>query len=354
MDIVANNMTIADYCQALQRHEIIVNRAYQRSDKVWPPAARSFLIETILLRFPMPKLSLHSVTDLRTRTTHKEIVDGQQRTEAIEAFFNNDLRLSTSIDLAEAAGKRYDQLTPDLQASFLDYRLSIDELVGAGPEQVREVFRRINSYTVPLNPEEARHASHQGPFKWFVNRLARDYGGAFLSVGVFREQQLVRMADAKLMTEVFHAIANGITTTNKRKLDQLYTSRDSDFPEEGEYDRRFRDAMDVVMVLDETHHTELMKPHQMYALLLAVMHRLQPIDRLASVIPAATPGSIDRTTAVTALTLLADALDTDLEEASKGPFGEFVKASSSKTNVAGQRTTRLRWLYGALIGKLPV
>ncbi len=43
MDIVPTNMTVADYCSAMDRGEIIVNRDYQRSDKVWPPIARATL-----------------------------------------------------------------------------------------------------------------------------------------------------------------------------------------------------------------------------------------------------------------------------------------------------------------------
>ena len=77
----------------VDRKEIRVNRNYQRSEKVWPPAAKSFLIETILLGYPVPKLSLYQITDLKTRRTVKEIVDGQQRTLTIKAFFDNRLRL---------------------------------------------------------------------------------------------------------------------------------------------------------------------------------------------------------------------------------------------------------------------
>jgi hypothetical protein len=76
MTTTPTDLTVADYCQAMERNEIRVNREYQRSDRVWPNAARSFLIETILLGFPMPKLAHYQVTDLRTRKVTKEIVDG--------------------------------------------------------------------------------------------------------------------------------------------------------------------------------------------------------------------------------------------------------------------------------------
>lgn len=54
---VQSPQIIADYCAAMDRSEIAPNPEYQRSDKVWPPAARSFLMETILLGYPIPRYS---------------------------------------------------------------------------------------------------------------------------------------------------------------------------------------------------------------------------------------------------------------------------------------------------------
>lgn len=184
MDIQGTRMAIVDYCLALERKEIIVNRDYQRSDEVWPAAARSFLIETILLNYPVPKLSLHQVTDLKARRRYKEIVDGQQRSTAIFDFYTDKMRLSRTLELEEAAGKRYSELGEELQQQFLDYGLTFDLFIDMGPDQVREVFRRMNSFTVPLNYEEQRHARYQGPFKWFIHRLTRDYDKPFEN-GVF-------------------------------------------------------------------------------------------------------------------------------------------------------------------------
>src|SRR5438067_2453856 len=94
MNVLPTTFTVAEYCQQMLAGAIIVNRDYQRSDKVWPPAARSFLIDTILLGYPLPKFSLHQNTDLKTRQTVKAIVDGQQRSMAIQDFFSDKLRLS--------------------------------------------------------------------------------------------------------------------------------------------------------------------------------------------------------------------------------------------------------------------
>src|SRR4051794_11180723 len=112
MEIQNSTYPIADYLAMLDRGEVSVNRDYQRSPRIWPTAARSFLIETVILNFPIPKLSLHQKTDAVTLLPHKEVVDGQQRTFALKDFRENKFRLSTRLDTEDLHGKRFKDL-PD-------------------------------------------------------------------------------------------------------------------------------------------------------------------------------------------------------------------------------------------------
>jgi len=49
MQVIPTTYTIVEYCEQMKANQIIVNRDYQRSNQVWPPRARSYLIETIRL-----------------------------------------------------------------------------------------------------------------------------------------------------------------------------------------------------------------------------------------------------------------------------------------------------------------
>jgi len=346
-DLKPTTYTVADYCQMYDRKEIRVNREYQRSDKVWPPAAQSFLIETILLGYPMPKLFLHQLTDVKTRKTVKEIVDGQQRTRAIKAFYDGTLRLSRTLTLEGAAGSTYSDLPEDLRQAFLDYAMPFDIFTGASPEQIREVFRRMNSYTVPLNPEEQRHANWQGEMKWFIYSLSNQYDTLLLEVGTFTEGRLVRMSDAKLFAEIIHALIEGVSTTNKRKLNALYRDYDDEFDHRTEFERRFRSAMEVLLDLEELHGGPLMKQHMMYSLLLAIMHVLEPVESLDSIRHVEAPVDVDWSCALPRLTSLAEAARRDVEDS--GEFKEFVEATEARTNVKEQREIRIRWFVNALL-----
>src|ERR1017187_6179965 len=198
MRVTSSNFTIAEYCQQMQEKSIVVNHDYQRSDKVWPPAARSYLVETILLGYPIPKLSLYQTTDLKSKKTKKEIVDGQQRSQVIFDFLQGAFRLTGK---GPFGGKKFSQLETEEQQQFVDYALTVDVFVSATSSEIRQVFRRMNSYTVPLNPQEKRHATHQGELKWFIVELVERYSEALKTMGVFGERQLSRMADASLLSD---------------------------------------------------------------------------------------------------------------------------------------------------------
>jgi len=323
----------------MERNEIRVNRDYQRSDKVWPEIARSFLIETILLNFPMPKLALRQLLDVKTRKSYREVVDGQQRCQVIRDFALDKYRISTKVDTSELRGKSYGELDEEYQRRFLSYPIQIDTYVGVTDEEVRETFRRINSYTVPLNPEELRHAQFQGLFKWFVNRMATRFGRQFEDSRLFTEKQLVRMADAKLLTELGFSYFNGIQTTSKVQLDKLYRSFDARFDDEAQLEARMSAALDEVFEWEQLHGTSLMRPFMAFSLILAVLHVRFNVTTLQPLFISPELETIDPEVAIPALLNLADEFDRK-DDGVALPHQEFVNASESKTNTKAQREIR--------------
>jgi hypothetical protein len=118
LDVTGTPFTIADYCAAMKRNAIKVNHDYQRTPSVWPPAAKSFLIETILLGYPMPKLSLYQRTDVKSRQTIKEIVDGQQRSVTILEFYEDKLRIRVAQIPLRRLGRGIPSSTKSSSISF--------------------------------------------------------------------------------------------------------------------------------------------------------------------------------------------------------------------------------------------
>ncbi len=346
MQVQQTTFTIVEFCQQLQEGKIRVNKDYQRSSKVWPPAARSYLIDTIIREYPMPKLSLHQKTDLRSRKTIKDIVDGQQRSGAIVDFYNNKLRLTGK---SEFRGKTLNELEEPQQAHFLNYPLSIDLFVGATDEEIREVFRRINSYTLPLNDQEKRHATFQGEFKWFVVECVEKYADLLKRLGVFSETQLSRMKDASFITEVVYAIAHGIDHASEAKLNALYKENEAEFPLEEELRHRFEVAFELLSGWVDLHGGPLMRSYNAYSLLLAASHHHSPIESLKGIYRFPAKRSLNEQIAITNLTYLASELEEPSQDASAE---EFVAACSKATNRKAQREIRFKWFCKALGPKL--
>lgn len=349
LNVSLAQMTVTDLCEAIDLGNLTVNHDYQRSSMVWPQAARSFLIETILLGYPMPKIYVSQVTDLKTRKTRREIVDGQQRSTAIHDYFKNKFKLSKKAQPEEAAGKSFEELDPVLQQRFISYSLSVDQFVGATPENIREMFRRMNSYTVPLNTEEKRHAQFQGDFKWYIYRLSVQYAQALENAGVFTEKQLARMADAKLFTEVTHALLNGITTTSSESLKALYAKHDKGFTEEAAMTKRLSGAVDSLLDLDGIHGSSLMKPYHIYSLLLALTHSRSAVSKLKDVYVFQGKRASNDVIQNNLTRLIAAIEDPDAAPKKLQPF---ISASGESTNTAENRKQRFVFFCRAVEDKL--
>lgn len=232
---VYSPMSVGDYCKGLNEGLITVNDEYQRNSGIWASYARSFFIESILLEYPIPKIFLYSKVDLRSRSTIKEIVDGQQRSHTLQNFYNRKFRLSSKIETEELRGKNYNQLSEDHQSKFISYSLPIDEFRGVQPVEIQESFRRMNASNVPLNDEEQRNAKFQGPFKWFVQRVSHRFSEQLRAVGVLSRRDIIRMADGRLYSEIVHTILNGFVTTKGPQIDALYKRFNAIFEEEDRY-----------------------------------------------------------------------------------------------------------------------
>ncbi len=346
MDLRTNSvtLTIADYCNLYRRGEVRVDRKYQRNAGVWPARAQSFLIETILRGFPIPKLALYQQTDVKSRQSIKYVVDGQQRTLAILDFFEDKLPLARTVEQVDARGKTFSGLSEELQRDFLSYPLHFDQFEGVQDDAVREYFRRINSFTAPLNPEERRNANYQGSMKWLIVDLANVHSDTLVLMETLTEKQVVRMADQKLLAEIVHAMLNGVSTTSASALDKMYRDYErSDVPDEN----LLRDSLDVafnrILEWDNLHATGLPgKGYMFYSLVLALVGVESSCSTLDTAIAEAAGKSIHKS-AERNLIALADAIDDQPEY-----FADFVKASSEKTNTRDHREIRIKWFANAM------
>ncbi|MEU0796175.1 DUF262 domain-containing protein [Amycolatopsis sp. NPDC005961] len=210
--------TIADFLKWDDDKELVLNPKFQRGP-VWAAPARSYLIDSILRGYPIPKLLLRTAVDRDSRRTIRDVVDGQQRLRTIIDFANNKLVLGTKA--GEYRGKRYSDLEDEEKDGFLSYKLTCEQLINATDEDVLEVFLRINSYAVPVNPSELRNARFDNEFASLVKDTVRRLGAVW-SLGVLTNRDRVRMLDQSLVAEVYGFFMEGVTDGDEGRITRLY------------------------------------------------------------------------------------------------------------------------------------
>lgn len=345
MKATPSPMSVADYCEAMEKDRIVVNRDYQREMGVWTPYARSFFIESILLGYPIPKVFLYTKFDLKTKRTTKEIVDGQQRSHALQLFYKNKLRLSKNIPSAQWREKRYKDLSEEDQELFLTYDVPIDEFKGVTEDEVRESFTRMNANNISLNAEETLNAKYQGAFKWFIFEISREYREDLLQNGIVSRRDIIRMSDTRIFTDLISILEDGFITTRPPNIESLYKRYDFDFANGPIYSEKIGSAFADWHLIDGGAYEKLNKKHVFYTLLAALIEKRNPgtigshldgdrAEKLAAIRSiGASMAQLDRALAV---------------DDPEHKLADFVDACSSKTNVGNQKFTRFAYLLSAL------
>lgn len=338
--------TIADFMEWSANQQLKLNPDFQRGS-VWPPAARTYLIDTILRRLPVPKIYVRTRVDLQTKKSFREVVDGQQRLRAILDFGND--RFALGPRAKEWAGKRYSDLSEDEQERFLGYSIATDQLINANNSDVLEVFSRLNSYTVPVNPPELRHAKYQGEFKWSVHEMSAKWSILWEKYRVVGARDAVRLLSDSLMAEMYGILLEGVRDGGQPKITSLYERTDKVFkrqPTEESLDNTLRyivDSYEDVLI-----QTPLSNAPHFLMLFAAVAHCRFGIPRgdLTSLPDQSRPAESD--VAQTMLYEIANVLDTD-----EPPTGaaRFRTASTSSTQRIASRQTRFPVYVAAVQGR---
>ena len=241
------------------------------------------------------------------------------------------------------------------QAKFMSYSVPVDNILSATSGEILEMFRRMNSLTVTLNPAEKRHSGFLGPFKWFINELADLYSPMFVEFGVLTQKQILRMADAELLLEFVQIFLSGIVNKQDRALHNLYKDYDKEFPQEPEIRIKVTDVLNFIRdSLGGFSKSFLFKSYVLHSLCAALIHNKFSPEHLVSAELTDAPIGRFWVNAETCVPRLRALIEAHEGNNSNGPFQEYVLACSSTTHRIAQRTTRTKWLLKALNGTLEI
>lgn len=159
---------VGDVVKRIEAGRYSMNPDFQR-DFVWKPDKQSKLIESCVMRIPLPVLYVAEGEDGRIT-----VVDGLQRLSTFQAFLTNKLKLTGLGKDHPLEGKRFDDLPINLQERIEDTQLTLYILDKDAPEAARlDIFDRVNS-GIPLSRQQMRNALYNGPATRWLAAMATD------------------------------------------------------------------------------------------------------------------------------------------------------------------------------------
>jgi len=153
---------------------------YQRRLR-WSITQKSLLIESLFLNVPVPPVFFYE-NDL----ARYEVMDGQQRLNAIKEFLSNGFALRGLQIIPTLNGRSYAQLPPKVKRSLDRATISAIVLLQESKSKIQKsgsskfhelrrfVFERLNTGGKRLSAQEIRNAIHAGHFNSLIVELSRD------------------------------------------------------------------------------------------------------------------------------------------------------------------------------------
>ena len=227
---------ISDLYEWIKKGTLILNPQFQRGD-IWVSSAQSYFIDTLLRSLPIPSIYIRFISSLDTRTSYREVVDGQQRLTAIEKFIDGNLTLDKRSN--EFAGKTYDTLDVEDQQKLLAYQIGVEQLFGTDDDTVLDIFHRINAYGLSLNNQELRHGKFQGgrykgEFRFAVIRTAERWDTLWSKYKIVSVRDRVRLLHHELVAQMLGVLIEGVSDGGQPKINKLYERYDIEVPDEVE------------------------------------------------------------------------------------------------------------------------
>lgn len=155
--------TIVEYISAKHIDIPMFQRGY-----VWNRAQASRLIESLIIQCPIPVVYLSQNSDETL-----SVIDGNQRLTSISLFLNDEFPLTGLATYPELDSFKFSELDPRFQRHIRNRTIRCIVILKDTHPQIKfDVFERLNTGSVKLNPQELRHGIYNGPLIEEIEELS--------------------------------------------------------------------------------------------------------------------------------------------------------------------------------------
>ena len=221
------NRTVHDVVRRIKQKRYIMDPDFQR-DFIWPLDKQSKLIESVIIRIPLPVFYLAEDDD-----GNSIVVDGLQRLSTFNCFLKNEFSLRLP-SREELNGKIFDDLPVKLQNRIENCNLTVYILDSKAPERARlDIFERVNSGE-PLTRQQMRNCLFTGKATQFLRQEAStdiflEATGGSLSVKKMRDREFInRYCAFQILSyknyrgDMDEFLAEVLTEMNRMEQNEIY------------------------------------------------------------------------------------------------------------------------------------
>lgn len=324
-----------------------ISPKFQRRS-VWTRPAQSYLIDTLILGFPVPPIFIRVAQSADGSRSVREIIDGQQRMRAVLDFIDGGYALSWSVK-SPYGGKTFDELPEDVKNKIRYYSFISEVFYGITDEEVLSIFARLNTNAIRLNAQELRNGKFFGHFKETVYSLALEHLTFWRNSKLFGERGIARMQEAEFTSELLIMSLAGMQD-KKASINDFYERYDEKFVEKATHTNRFKRTIDAIgeSVGDILKATEFRRTPLFYSLFAAVYDRMYGLRGFAKAVKKGETLSKSDSAKLRDAVLKLSGIVRVYKEDEEGPprgYQAFVTACLQQTDNIAPRRTRYSTVF---------
>lgn len=298
---------------------------------VWSQRHKTAFVQTVLEGFPFPEIYVAAGNvNVDTGEGTELLVDGQQRLTTLAQYFRGSAELRLPRDVPA-----YVDLDDHQKRDFLEYEVVVRDLGALSIDEIKSVFRRLNSTNYALNSMEIHNARFAGAFMSFGLELAEQ--------PFWENRRVFSMNDVRRMQDVRYCL--NLTAT----LMSTYFNRDSelesyllryndDFADAGVLSERFEAVFHILEQLELPETCRAWKKVDLFTLIAEVDRAIRE-SRL-----------LDLDTVRARLLSFYDAVDTNSLWEGCDAAKHYYKAAIQATNDRSSRISRGAGISAVLTG----